>query len=49
MEVVACAFTGHRPKRLPWKDDKTADGCLRQKEVLTAQITDLVDSGPPDS
>ena len=41
----ACAFTGHRPQKLPWRFDETASGCVALKETLTAQITALVADG----
>jgi len=44
-KAVTCAFTGHRFNRLPGKGDETAEGFVQLKEVLTAQITDLVNAG----
>lgn len=41
----ACAFTGHRPQKLPWRSDKTAPGCVELKETLAAQIAALVEDG----
>ena len=41
----ACAFTGHRPQKLPWRRDETAPGCVALKKTLTAQITALVVDG----
>ena len=41
----ACAFTGHRPQKLPWRFDETAPGCVALKETLTTQITALVADG----
>ena len=41
----ACAFTGHRPQKLPWRFDETAPGCVALKETLTTQITALVEDG----
>ena len=38
----ACAFTGHRPQKLPWRFDETAPGCVALKETLATQITTLV-------
>ena len=43
-----CAITGHRPKSYPWKYDETSSGCILLKEVLSARIADLVDSGVTD-
>ena len=39
------AFTGHRPAKLPWRYDEEDTRCLALKEVLTAQITALVNAG----
>ena len=41
----ACAFTGHRPQKLPWRRDETAPGCVALKEMLAAQISALVEDG----
>ena len=41
MEMTTCAFTGHRPHRLPWRDNEDAPRCIALKEVLTEQITAL--------
>ena len=41
----ACAFTGHRPQKLPWRSDESAPGCVALKETLAAQITALVADG----
>ncbi len=40
-----CAFTGHRPNKLPWRYDETDSRCLALKEVLAEQIAALVDAG----
>ena len=48
MKRKSCAFTGHRPRKLPWGYDETADGCIRLKEVLAKQITSLVEVGYTD-
>ncbi len=40
-----CAFTGHRPKSFPWKNNENARECILLKEVLTAQITALAGRG----
>lgn len=44
----ACAFTGHRPHKLPWRGDEAASACVALKEVLTAQIDALVRNGYTD-
>ena len=41
----ACAFTGHRPKKLPWRNDETAPECAALKATLTEQIAALIEKG----
>ena len=41
----ACAFTGHRPQKLPWRFDETAPACVSLKEVLAGQIDALIEDG----
>ncbi len=45
---IACAFTGHRPKKLPWRYDETDSRCVALKEELTEQITKLAGAGVTD-
>ncbi len=40
-----CAFTGHRPNKLPWRYDETASGCVALKAVLAEQIGLLAEAG----
>ncbi len=40
-----CAFTGHRPNKLPWRYDETDSRCVALKAVLTEQITALTEVG----
>ena len=40
-----CAFTGHRPHKLPWRYDETDSRCVALKVALTGQITQLVNVG----
>jgi len=40
----ACAFTGHRPQKLPWRDDETAPGCVALKEALATQVAMLIEN-----
>ena len=42
--VRACAFTGHRPQKLPWRDDETAPGCVALKEALATQVAMLIEN-----
>lgn len=48
MIKATCAFTGHRPKIFPWKNDETALDCVLLKEVLAEQIKALADRGVTD-
>ena len=40
-----CAFTGHRPSKLPWRYNETDSRCVALKRVLTEQITALIEAG----
>jgi len=48
MNRPTCAFTGHRPAKLPWRYDETAKECVRLKKVLAAQIKGLAKAGTTD-
>lgn len=48
MTDKACAFTGHRPNKLPWRYNETAEGCVQLKKVLSGQIKELVEAGITD-
>ncbi len=48
MERKSCAFTGHRPKKFPWRCDEKDAGCVALKKELTAQIAKLVEAGFTD-
>ena len=41
----ACAFTGHRPQKLPWRTDEADPGCVALKAMLAAQIEMLIENG----
>ena len=41
----ACAFTGHRLQKLPWRNDENAPGCVALKEALTSQVAALTEDG----
>lgn len=45
MENNLCAFTGHRPKKFPWRYDETDERCVRLKEAIAAQIEQMVERG----
>lgn len=42
---ISCAFTGHRPERLPWGYDEDDSRCLAFKIDLEKQITQLCQEG----
>ena len=44
----ACAFTGHRPNKLPWRYNERAPGCVALKEMLAEQVAALADDGYTD-
>ena len=44
----ACAFTGHRPKKLPWGYNETDVRCVALKATLERQIRSLVQEGVMD-
>ena len=41
----SCAFSGHRPRKFPWKYDEMDGRCVALKAVLTEQIRQLADAG----
>ena len=41
----SCAFTGHRPQKLPWRYDESDVGCVRLKAILAEKIAELADTG----
>ena len=43
-----CAFTGHRPHKLPWRYDEMDSRCVALKAALAGQITRLVDARVTD-
>ena len=43
-----CAFTSHRPHKLPWRYNEADSRCLALKAALLEQITRLVDAGVTD-
>lgn len=48
MMNTACAFTGHRPSKFPWRYDETDSRCVALKEELTEQIAKLAEAGVTD-
>lgn len=45
---TCCAFTGHRPKKFPWRYDETDARCVALKKMLAVQIAKLADAGYTD-
>ena len=41
----SCAFTGHRPHKLPWKYNEADSRCVTLKAALTEQIIRLTEAG----
>lgn len=41
----SCAFSGHRPQKLPWRYDEAATACIALKGILTQQISTLAERG----
>lgn len=42
---TTCCFTGHRPNKLPWKEDESDPGCLKLKEEIRKAVEDAYDRG----
>lgn len=42
---VTCAFTGHRPKSLPWGYNENRPDCVNFKKVLESEIRKLIAQG----
>ncbi len=42
---MKCAFTGHRPEKLPWKFDETDLRCVELKILLAEQVALLEEAG----
>lgn len=45
MNQSACAFTGHRPCKFPWKANESDPRCVALKAVLKEEIAALADAG----
>lgn len=45
MTNSSCAFTGHRPRKFPWKYNEADPRCIALKETLAEQIAALADAG----
>lgn len=40
-----CCFSGHRPSKLPWRDDEGDPRCLRLKEAIAREVRKAYDQG----
>lgn len=45
MGIAACAFSGHRPHKFPWRYNETDRQCVALKETLAQQITAFAKAG----
>lgn len=45
MRETSCAFTGHRPVKIPWRFDESDLQCVELQMELTAQIVKLAKCG----
>lgn len=48
MIYKTCAFTGHRPQNLPWQFNENDKNCLKLKQILNQQISQLAKNGFTD-
>ena len=42
---MICAFTGHRPHKLPWHTDESDPRCLAVKEMIDRRLQEACDLG----
>lgn len=42
---TSCGFTGHRPAKLPWKDNEMDRRCVQLKDMLRSEIVRLANAG----
>lgn len=43
--AITCCFTGHRPEKLPWREDESDRRCLDLKARLAAALEDAYGKG----
>ena len=43
--AICCAFTGHRPEKLPWGSNEEDARCIALKESLLAHMKEAYDQG----
>ncbi len=41
----SCCFTGHRPSKLPWRDNEADPRCLELKEAIRRAVEEAYDKG----
>ena len=46
--ATSCSFSGHRPHKLPWKDNEEDPRCTALKSTLAEQIAALTAAGVTD-
>lgn len=46
--MKTCAFTGHRPQNLLWQFNEADTNCLKLKQILNQQISQLAKNGFTD-
>ena len=46
--MKTCAFTGHRPQNLLWQFNENDKNCLKLKQILNQQISQLAEKGFTD-
>mgnify|MGYP002627498910 CR=1 FL=1 len=45
MDIQAVAFSGHRPKKFPWKYDESSPECAALRAVIAERIDGFVNAG----
>ena len=45
MDIQAVAFTGHRPKKFPWKYDESDPECVALKEAIARKVSEFASGG----
>ena len=43
--ATTCCFTGHRPNKLPWRDDETDPCCVALKEAIRRELEKAYNRG----
>ena len=45
MDIQAVAFSGHRPKKFPWKYDESSPDCVALKQTLRENVDKFIRQG----